>query len=290
MSEEELKPSPPTHSIRDFISRCDLGIPHFQRGLVWSNENTALLLESLYFRTPCGTIVLWEPSEPDKEGVPLLEAEKEVGGPPDGRKLRFLIVDGQQRIRSLRNALGAFAQPPVYNAASDFAEDDEDGSDESERDAPPVWCLNLTRVPELEKFFQNDPMARYPMFRLIADPTRAKRAKHNLVLLGFFFGETAELPKRHDGSELIRPATGISEAELRSGIAKTRDKIGSLLDQKVFFLKILEKSALKEVVKLYNRINSAGKRVEPEEKGLRHARVAPPANEPMAQGPLRGCP
>jgi len=35
-----------------------MGIPHFQRGLVWSDENTSLLLESLYFDTPCGTIIL----------------------------------------------------------------------------------------------------------------------------------------------------------------------------------------------------------------------------------------
>ena len=48
-----------------------LGIPHFQRGLVWGEESVSLLLESLYFETPCGELVLWRPRYPKKEGIPL---------------------------------------------------------------------------------------------------------------------------------------------------------------------------------------------------------------------------
>ena len=36
-----------------------LGVPHFQRGSVWTHENVSALLESLYHGTPCGSIVLW---------------------------------------------------------------------------------------------------------------------------------------------------------------------------------------------------------------------------------------
>lgn len=91
-------PSDPTvqYLIGDLYD--SIGIPHFQRGLVWGDDNTSLLLESLYFDTPCGTIILWQPEEQStsKYGIPL--------STPD--KLRYLVIDGQQRIRSLRGALG----------------------------------------------------------------------------------------------------------------------------------------------------------------------------------------
>ena len=32
------------------------GIPHFQRGAVWKEHNQGLLLESLHFNTPVGTL------------------------------------------------------------------------------------------------------------------------------------------------------------------------------------------------------------------------------------------
>ena len=41
-----------------------MGIPHFQRGPVWNDSMAALLLESVYFGTPCGTIILWQPTDP----------------------------------------------------------------------------------------------------------------------------------------------------------------------------------------------------------------------------------
>ena len=71
-----------------------LGVPHFQRGLVWQNDSVSLLLESLYFGTPCGTIILWETKRGRETdyGLPLLESTKEPQRP------RFLIVDGQQRM------------------------------------------------------------------------------------------------------------------------------------------------------------------------------------------------
>src|ERR1022692_3892534 len=94
--------------IRDYDS---LGIPHFQRGLVWTDENTALLLESLYFNTPCGTIILWQAKNPEKEGIPLPSRPGVLPAVPGSGKPKYLIVDGQQRIRSLRTALGCFVEP-----------------------------------------------------------------------------------------------------------------------------------------------------------------------------------
>ncbi len=236
-------------SVQDLLLHYDLlGIPHFQRGLVWSEENTALLLESLYLDTPCGTIILWEPAEPEKEGVPLSNS-----GHP-----RYLVIDGQQRIRSLYNALG----PKSEWSAPDSG--DDEGGESDELKTPRVWCLNLSRVPELNGLFDAG-MSRYPMFRFIADPTReGARIRHNLVPLHFFFdGGHAEIRR------LVRPLSTPEEALRRMEEVRLGDGIRSLREKKVFFLKILgQEKRLADVVALYNRINSAGRRVEPEEKAF----------------------
>src|SRR2546422_36260 len=87
---------PSLWSAADLVSRCDtFGIPHFQRGLVWGTDAVSLLLESLFFGTPCGLIILWEPREPLQHGIPLAASDV----------FRYLVVDGQQRIRSLHGAL-----------------------------------------------------------------------------------------------------------------------------------------------------------------------------------------
>jgi hypothetical protein len=254
--------------IRDYDS---LGIPHFQRGLVWTDENTALLLESLYFNTPCGIIILWKAKDPKKEGIPLPSRPGAL--PVSGsRKPQYLIVDGQQRIRSLRTALGCFVEP------LDAAKNESSGPNSS----PPesggsdgVWCLNLTRVPELADFFGDDSALRFSMFCLSElTKERALRWK-NLVPLSTFFGRTEA-----DASGFIATARR-GEVLRRIAEIPLTDRIQSLLKNKVFFLKILHEQQnndisrgsheaynLPQVVALYNRINSAGKRVEAEEKAF----------------------
>ena len=83
-------------SVQDILNNYGkLGIPHFQRGSVWGDENIAALLESLYYNTPCGTIVLW-PNTAQENGKSLKEEEK----------FTHLIIDGQQRTRSLYSVFG----------------------------------------------------------------------------------------------------------------------------------------------------------------------------------------
>ena len=83
-----------------------LGIPHFQRGSVWDASSRVALLESLQFRSPCGSMVVW-PHPPKIKataslGVPLLDGHHFV----DPKKTLWL-VDGQQRSRTL---LGIFRE------------------------------------------------------------------------------------------------------------------------------------------------------------------------------------
>ncbi len=96
-------PEPHWWSWADVVSHADrLGIPNFQRGAVWDNSNVLALLESIYERSPCGTLVLWAPEderEPFRHGVAL-----QVFAPD---KDPMWLVDGQQRTRAL---FGIFRQ------------------------------------------------------------------------------------------------------------------------------------------------------------------------------------
>src|SRR5262245_28041616 len=106
-----------------------LAIPHFQRGLVWDSGAVASLLESLFHKTPCGAIILWPSDNARMHGVPL-----------QGDHAIALIVDGQQRIRSLHSVFG------TDEAQIDVEDVSEDSQDR--RPAERVWCLNLGRLAE----------------------------------------------------------------------------------------------------------------------------------------------
>jgi hypothetical protein len=85
----------PLMSVADMIEAYEhWGVPHFQRGSVWGPSNVAALLESLYYDTPCGTIILWRPENIDQHGVPFVEANT----------MSHLIVDGQQPLLSGHNS------------------------------------------------------------------------------------------------------------------------------------------------------------------------------------------
>jgi len=121
-----------------------MSIPHFQRGLVWDTSAVALLLESLYYQTPCGSIILWAPADVSAQGNRL------------GKSARYLIVDGQQRIRSLHDVFRDADDDSVTSPGTGGDADDETDSGLSEEggdDEKGVWCLNLGRLPEFEDRF-----------------------------------------------------------------------------------------------------------------------------------------
>ena len=112
-------PTRPLHSPADTISIADIldgyetyGIPHFQRGSVWGPANVSALLESLYYDTPCGSIILWTPADMDCHGIPLVK----------GGRIRHLIIDGQQRTRSVHAAFKG-----LFEHTEEAADEAEDG-------------------------------------------------------------------------------------------------------------------------------------------------------------------
>ena len=51
--------------INDF-AYSRIGIPEFQRDLVWSDSKKLKLIDSIYNGFPIGTIMLWEPEDTEE--------------------------------------------------------------------------------------------------------------------------------------------------------------------------------------------------------------------------------
>lgn len=244
------------------------GIPHFQRGLVWDDAMLGDLLESLYFDTPCGTIVLWKPDEEQLHdyGLPI--------GPhtADG-KVRYLLVDGQQRIRSLGRVSGlleVFRNCEGYEAPVRSC---EDGQRDESTDDPQVWCVNLARIPKFRELVQRE--RERPLFSLRADRGHRRYEQSARRVLPYNFIPMRELAIFENLESWARRETYLSkdlltekdknlvETELRA----VREALGKILERKLF-VRILQREDFSDVVRVYNRINSAGRRVEAEEHAL----------------------
>jgi hypothetical protein len=87
--------------IRKIIERVlagEIRIPAFQREYVWSPENVAFLMDSIYRGYPIGALLLWQTRE-------ALTNEKQLGPfelpkPRENWPIEY-VLDGQQRITSL---------------------------------------------------------------------------------------------------------------------------------------------------------------------------------------------
>jgi len=239
-----------------------LAIPDFQRGLVWSYDDIAALLESLFYGIPCGSILIWKPKS-SVPMVPLANFYNQQGSDDD----YLIIIDGQQRIRSIYYAWNDKGMP-----------DDEDpGKDKvwavylpayleirSKQEPRLEWLSQL--VANLEKTHKNTRL-----FRWITDPLKAEdtsKYRHNYIPFKFLrkCGECS-LEKIKEYINLIRiPDTKQIDNILELIRGELLNAVSNAYEKKLFFWKILEDKEYYEIVDLYNRVNSAGKRVEEEEK------------------------
>jgi len=225
------------------------GIPHFQRGMVWKSESVGLLLESLFYDTPCGTIILWKPESPEREGIPLPEAQEIP---------EYLIIDGQQRIRS------------IYSALHDLPTEVDNGDTEYENGNPDgIWCLNLTKINELADCLDPGLQSR-PLFMKVRDPRDPKaRFRYNLVPLKMFFKKQDE--SVHWSLFKKKGANCDPEMRFRKYSSKLREHVNAIFHRKLFLVVKNERegeNGLAPMVALYNRINSSGVRIEKEEKAF----------------------
>ena len=295
-------------SVRNILeNRNSLGIPHFQRGLVWNNDNIALLLESLYFDTPCGNIVLWENPDKDnatKHGIPLFKSSE---------RIEYFIIDGQQRTRSLCG---------VFDEIDRSLKMDADG------EVPYVWAANLAAFAEVfaqeEEKFKNlfvkgrvdslfvkvkDPVLQKKSYiqRIIDKINNGKKSnnlspeyqnQYNFVPLSLLFGNNFSL------ANMVKENFAELKDEYKKGkdkksfFEKLRDDISN--NRNLFFIKfkqqadesllpeffeklqnglknirerkfpvhILGTENMSDIIHTYIRINSGGRAVQQEEKTI----------------------
>jgi hypothetical protein len=224
-------------SVQDVLDRVpELGIPHFQRGMVWGEDTKAALLESLYYDTPCGSFVLWQPDDCTIHGVRIDAAAT--------RPMRHLVIDGQQRIRSLHSVFG-------------------------QAGGTRTWCLNLAALPEVAG--QADPLQRQAsLFVFAKDPVlrtdaerRSPSARNLLPLRAIEAAAFWTNPSLDPYRELTTLDPALVEKlypSVYKGVVAIRSRR--------FFVSIQRDAALADMVNLYNRINSGGKRVEVEERAF----------------------
>jgi hypothetical protein len=92
----------PVEDVIKLASEGRLRMPSFQRPFRWEAADRRALLDSIYRGYPVGTLLLWKNPPSDAEvGRPLDEAGS-WRSPGD----QYLVVDGQQRLTTLWEALG----------------------------------------------------------------------------------------------------------------------------------------------------------------------------------------
>ena len=83
------------------IDNRELALPDFQRDFVWDPRDTEELIESICQKFPAGSLLRIK----KLIGI-LLPPRQFAGAPPlDGHEPSYLILDGQQRLTSLYQAL-----------------------------------------------------------------------------------------------------------------------------------------------------------------------------------------
>jgi hypothetical protein len=91
-----------TYQVDDLLAELREGrlrMPHFQRGMKWTDSDRIDLFDSLYRGFPIGTLLFWK--HPVKaETVQFSDLQFEAPARADG----LLIVDGQQRVTTLASA------------------------------------------------------------------------------------------------------------------------------------------------------------------------------------------
>lgn len=236
-----------------------MGIPDFQRGLVWERSTVALLLESLYLNTPCGSIILWT--------SPVGSSRRKANA---ARK--YMIVDGQQRIRSLHdvfdppNAETEAGQPLVERLA---ANPDVDEREQSAGDSRATWCVNLGAMPEFQETFRGGK--RFALFRRVRDPR-----SHGVQWDGQRVAQGAPLQDReallplkwfldHGDDQIRRFALMPENSEIAKaalailGNEPVKQRLRGMRTNHVFQVSILGADrSLRDAIGIYNRINTAG--------------------------------
>ena len=108
MSSEAMRPKHETFrlsELRDLVATGRVRIPDFQRSFRWTNQDVVALFDSLHHGYPIGNLLMWKREAPAQR---LTVGSIDIDAPqrPDA----LWLVDGQQRVTSIVNAMDARSQ------------------------------------------------------------------------------------------------------------------------------------------------------------------------------------
>lgn len=99
----ETQPGATTYDLEDLVASAWEGrvrVPHFQRDFRWTTQDVLRLFDSIVRGYPIGSLLLWVRKSPPQD---LTLGSLRIAAPASEETL--WVVDGQQRITSLANAL-----------------------------------------------------------------------------------------------------------------------------------------------------------------------------------------
>ena len=95
-------------------------LPVFQRQYVWDTSQKCNLLKSICAELTIGSLIFWKPENPD-------EPKKKISNYNFGKDLKYLILDGQQRITFLTQLYDESKKPLDINSYEYYISFPEDG-------------------------------------------------------------------------------------------------------------------------------------------------------------------
>lgn len=94
--------------LNDLVLSGQLGLPDFQRDFIWGPSKITDLLQSIAREWPIGSLLILN--------GPIEFASKsfEAGPDTDGKKIKYYLLDGQQRITSIYHAINDLSENIFY--------------------------------------------------------------------------------------------------------------------------------------------------------------------------------
>ena len=100
----------------------EIALPDFQRDFVWDATRTEELIQSIISEFPVGTLLLWKQGDGETFASRSFEGAPELGD----KKPAELVLDGQQRLTALYQALTGVGDERYYLKVDEFVHVTED--------------------------------------------------------------------------------------------------------------------------------------------------------------------